>query len=158
MCCRLSFRRSTQSPGTMRVNSLFAATPMALWPHGMYEPPPSLHRSSHHMVGTVTYTPLYLPTHTQAYWMEASYVYKTYYIAQCPSSLTGVTKSSWVMQHGHVYSSILFEHSFNTWPLLGKQPKDGKKPEPCKPILKVEYKTTRAGWVWWEQVPTLPVS
>ncbi|XP_025756670.1 syntaxin-binding protein 5 isoform X7 [Oreochromis niloticus] len=27
----------------------------------------------------------------------------------------------------------------------GKQPKDGKKPEPCKPILKVEYKTTRAG-------------
>ena len=31
-------------------------------------------------------------------------------------------------------------------PPLGKQPKDGKKPEPCKPILKVEYKTTRAGW------------
>lgn len=28
---------------------------------------------------------------------------------------------------------------------IGKQPKDGKKPEPCKPILKVEYKTTRAG-------------
>ncbi|XP_037550900.1 syntaxin-binding protein 5 isoform X2 [Nematolebias whitei] len=27
----------------------------------------------------------------------------------------------------------------------GKQPKDGRKPEPCKPILKVEYKTTRAG-------------
>ncbi|KAG9336245.1 hypothetical protein JZ751_002592 [Albula glossodonta] len=27
----------------------------------------------------------------------------------------------------------------------GKQPKDGKKPEPCKPILKAEYKTTRAG-------------
>uniref|UniRef100_M3ZL82 Syntaxin-binding protein 5-like n=1 Tax=Xiphophorus maculatus TaxID=8083 RepID=M3ZL82_XIPMA len=27
----------------------------------------------------------------------------------------------------------------------GKQPKDGKKPEPCKPILKVEYKTTRNG-------------
>lgn len=27
----------------------------------------------------------------------------------------------------------------------GKQAKDGKKPEPCKPILKVEYKTTRAG-------------
>uniref|UniRef100_A0A7M4FNU1 Syntaxin-binding protein 5-like n=1 Tax=Crocodylus porosus TaxID=8502 RepID=A0A7M4FNU1_CROPO len=27
----------------------------------------------------------------------------------------------------------------------GKQLKDGKKPEPCKPILKVEYKTTRAG-------------
>ncbi|XP_031437870.1 syntaxin-binding protein 5a isoform X2 [Clupea harengus] len=27
----------------------------------------------------------------------------------------------------------------------GKQPKDGKKPEPCKPILKVEYKTTRLG-------------
>ncbi|XP_033844317.1 syntaxin-binding protein 5 isoform X4 [Periophthalmus magnuspinnatus] len=27
----------------------------------------------------------------------------------------------------------------------GKQPKDGKKPEPCRPILKVEYKTTRAG-------------
>ncbi|KAK1805489.1 hypothetical protein P4O66_019789 [Electrophorus voltai] len=27
----------------------------------------------------------------------------------------------------------------------GKQPKDGKKPEPCKPILKVEYKTTRTG-------------
>ncbi|XP_069035128.1 syntaxin-binding protein 5 isoform X6 [Lepisosteus oculatus] len=27
----------------------------------------------------------------------------------------------------------------------GKHPKDGKKPEPCKPILKVEYKTTRAG-------------
>uniref|UniRef100_A0AAR2L0Q1 Syntaxin-binding protein 5-like n=1 Tax=Pygocentrus nattereri TaxID=42514 RepID=A0AAR2L0Q1_PYGNA len=27
----------------------------------------------------------------------------------------------------------------------GKQPKDGKKPEPCKPILKVEYKTARAG-------------
>ncbi|KPP77050.1 syntaxin-binding protein 5-like, partial [Scleropages formosus] len=26
----------------------------------------------------------------------------------------------------------------------GKQPKDGKKPEPCKPILKVEYKTTRS--------------
>lgn len=30
----------------------------------------------------------------------------------------------------------------------GKQPKDGKKPEPCKPILKVEYKTTRAGYVY----------
>ena len=29
--------------------------------------------------------------------------------------------------------------------ISGKQPKDGKKPEPCKPILKVEYKTTRAG-------------
>ncbi|CAG5928019.1 unnamed protein product [Menidia menidia] len=27
----------------------------------------------------------------------------------------------------------------------GKQLKDGKKPEPCKPILKVEYKTTRNG-------------
>uniref|UniRef100_A0A8C6SMN0 Syntaxin-binding protein 5-like n=1 Tax=Neogobius melanostomus TaxID=47308 RepID=A0A8C6SMN0_9GOBI len=27
----------------------------------------------------------------------------------------------------------------------GKQPKDGKKTEPCKPILKVEYKTTRNG-------------
>ncbi|KAJ8399375.1 hypothetical protein AAFF_G00410870 [Aldrovandia affinis] len=27
----------------------------------------------------------------------------------------------------------------------GKQPKDGKKPEPCKPILKAEYKSTRAG-------------
>uniref|UniRef100_A0A3P8Q9Z4 Syntaxin-binding protein 5-like n=1 Tax=Astatotilapia calliptera TaxID=8154 RepID=A0A3P8Q9Z4_ASTCA len=27
----------------------------------------------------------------------------------------------------------------------GKQPKDGKKPESCKPILKVEYKTTRIG-------------
>ncbi|KAJ1154708.1 hypothetical protein NDU88_007451 [Pleurodeles waltl] len=27
----------------------------------------------------------------------------------------------------------------------GKQIKDGKKPEPCKPILKVEYKTTRFG-------------
>ncbi|XP_061480062.1 syntaxin-binding protein 5 isoform X6 [Rhineura floridana] len=27
----------------------------------------------------------------------------------------------------------------------GKQVKDGKKPEPCKPILKVEYKTTRTG-------------
>ncbi|KAF3845608.1 hypothetical protein F7725_008771 [Dissostichus mawsoni] len=27
----------------------------------------------------------------------------------------------------------------------GKQPKDGKKPEPCKPILKVEYKTSRVG-------------
>ncbi|XP_036397837.1 syntaxin-binding protein 5 isoform X2 [Megalops cyprinoides] len=27
----------------------------------------------------------------------------------------------------------------------GKQPKDGKKPEPCKPILKAEYKTTRSG-------------
>ncbi|XP_078505378.1 syntaxin-binding protein 5 isoform X5 [Lissotriton helveticus] len=27
----------------------------------------------------------------------------------------------------------------------GKQIKDGKKPEPCKPILKVEYKTTKLG-------------
>uniref|UniRef100_A0A671X0R5 Syntaxin-binding protein 5-like n=1 Tax=Sparus aurata TaxID=8175 RepID=A0A671X0R5_SPAAU len=27
----------------------------------------------------------------------------------------------------------------------GKQVEDGKKPEPCKPILKVEYKTTRNG-------------
>ncbi|XP_043924785.1 syntaxin-binding protein 5 isoform X2 [Protopterus annectens] len=27
----------------------------------------------------------------------------------------------------------------------GKQPKDGKKPEPCKPILKVEYRTSRSG-------------
>ncbi|XP_024075627.1 syntaxin-binding protein 5 isoform X1 [Terrapene carolina triunguis] len=27
----------------------------------------------------------------------------------------------------------------------GKQLKDGKKPEPCKPILKVEYKTARTG-------------
>ncbi|XP_072907564.1 syntaxin-binding protein 5a isoform X3 [Hemitrygon akajei] len=26
-----------------------------------------------------------------------------------------------------------------------KQPKDGKKPEPCKPILKVEYKTCKSG-------------
>uniref|UniRef100_A0A3P9PRI8 Syntaxin-binding protein 5-like n=1 Tax=Poecilia reticulata TaxID=8081 RepID=A0A3P9PRI8_POERE len=30
----------------------------------------------------------------------------------------------------------------------GKQPKDGKKPEPCKPILKVEYKTTRKKYVF----------
>nr|KAF6463255.1 syntaxin binding protein 5 [Molossus molossus] len=29
--------------------------------------------------------------------------------------------------------------------ILGKQLKDGKKPEPCKPILKVEFKTTRSG-------------
>ncbi|XP_012510970.1 PREDICTED: syntaxin-binding protein 5 [Propithecus coquereli] len=29
----------------------------------------------------------------------------------------------------------------------GKQLKDGKKPEPCKPILKVEFKTTRSGAV-----------
>ncbi|KAK1894258.1 Syntaxin-binding protein 5 [Dissostichus eleginoides] len=28
---------------------------------------------------------------------------------------------------------------------IRKQPKDGKKPEPCKPILKVEYKTSRVG-------------
>uniref|UniRef100_A0A3Q2I339 Syntaxin-binding protein 5 n=1 Tax=Equus caballus TaxID=9796 RepID=A0A3Q2I339_HORSE len=28
----------------------------------------------------------------------------------------------------------------------GKQLKDGKKPEPCKPILKVEFKTTRSGY------------
>lgn len=34
---------------------------------------------------------------------------------------------------------------FALWPATGKQPKDGRKPEPCKPILKVEYKTTRAG-------------
>ncbi|XP_038661108.1 syntaxin-binding protein 5a isoform X4 [Scyliorhinus canicula] len=27
----------------------------------------------------------------------------------------------------------------------GKLPKDGKKPEPCKPILKVEYRTCRSG-------------
>eukprot|EP00062_Callorhinchus_milii_P009770 gi/632953920/ref/XP_007892685.1/ PREDICTED: syntaxin-binding protein 5 [Callorhinchus milii] len=27
----------------------------------------------------------------------------------------------------------------------GKFPKDGKKPEPCKPILKVEYKTSKSG-------------
>lgn len=37
---------------------------------------------------------------------------------------------------------ILFNMQYS---LPGKQPKDGKKPEPCKPILKVEYKTTRAG-------------
>ncbi|CAI5770249.1 syntaxin-binding protein 5 isoform X4 [Podarcis lilfordi] len=34
---------------------------------------------------------------------------------------------------------------FQTITPHGKQVKDGKKPEPCKPILKVEYKTTRAG-------------
>ncbi|XP_030303866.1 syntaxin-binding protein 5 isoform X2 [Calypte anna] len=34
---------------------------------------------------------------------------------------------------------------FQTITPHGKQMKDGKKPEPCKPILKVEYKTTRAG-------------
>ncbi|KAM9019113.1 syntaxin-binding protein 5 isoform 12-T12 [Ara ararauna] len=34
---------------------------------------------------------------------------------------------------------------FQTITPHGKQLKDGKKPEPCKPILKVEYKTTRAG-------------
>uniref|UniRef100_A0AAY5L5L6 Syntaxin-binding protein 5-like n=1 Tax=Esox lucius TaxID=8010 RepID=A0AAY5L5L6_ESOLU len=34
---------------------------------------------------------------------------------------------------------------FQTITPHGKQPKDGKKPEPCKPILKVEYKTTRLG-------------
>ncbi|XP_059556613.1 syntaxin-binding protein 5 isoform X12 [Myotis daubentonii] len=28
----------------------------------------------------------------------------------------------------------------------GKQLKDGKKPEPCKPILKVEFKTSRSGF------------
>lgn len=33
----------------------------------------------------------------------------------------------------------------SVYSILGKQPKDGKKPEPCKPILKVEYKTTRNG-------------
>uniref|UniRef100_A0AAY5EXD3 Syntaxin-binding protein 5-like n=1 Tax=Electrophorus electricus TaxID=8005 RepID=A0AAY5EXD3_ELEEL len=27
----------------------------------------------------------------------------------------------------------------------GKQPRDGRKPDPCKPILKVEYKTAKAG-------------
>ncbi|XP_076835291.1 syntaxin-binding protein 5-like isoform X6 [Brachyhypopomus gauderio] len=27
----------------------------------------------------------------------------------------------------------------------GKQPRDGKKPDPCKPILKVEYKTEKSG-------------
>uniref|UniRef100_A0A8C4K392 Syntaxin-binding protein 5 n=1 Tax=Dromaius novaehollandiae TaxID=8790 RepID=A0A8C4K392_DRONO len=35
---------------------------------------------------------------------------------------------------------------FQTITPHGKQLKDGKKPEPCKPILKVEYKTTRAGY------------
>ncbi|KAJ7411027.1 syntaxin binding protein 5 [Willisornis vidua] len=34
---------------------------------------------------------------------------------------------------------------FQTITPHGKQLKDGKKPEPCKPILKVEYKTTRSG-------------
>ncbi|TRZ17573.1 hypothetical protein HGM15179_009518 [Zosterops borbonicus] len=34
---------------------------------------------------------------------------------------------------------------FQTITPHGKQLKDGKKPEPCKPILKVEYKTSRAG-------------
>uniref|UniRef100_A0A8D0GLL5 Syntaxin-binding protein 5 n=1 Tax=Sphenodon punctatus TaxID=8508 RepID=A0A8D0GLL5_SPHPU len=34
---------------------------------------------------------------------------------------------------------------FQTITPHGKQLKDGKKPESCKPILKVEYKTTRAG-------------
>ncbi|XP_025934525.1 syntaxin-binding protein 5 isoform X3 [Apteryx mantelli] len=34
---------------------------------------------------------------------------------------------------------------FQTITPHGKQLKDGKKPEPCKPILKVEYKTARAG-------------
>lgn len=70
----VSFRRSTQSPGTMRVNSLFAATLMALWPHGMYEPPPRLHRSSHHMVWYIHRCVAFTHTHT-----EATYVYKSLY-------------------------------------------------------------------------------
>uniref|UniRef100_A0A3Q3K5H5 Syntaxin-binding protein 5-like n=1 Tax=Monopterus albus TaxID=43700 RepID=A0A3Q3K5H5_MONAL len=57
------------------------------------------------------------------------------------------TLTSWNRRICHMYSSsqIKVECIFVTCSQLGKQPKDGKKPEPCKPILKVEYKTTRAG-------------
>ncbi|KAF7254555.1 Syntaxin-binding protein 5 [Varanus komodoensis] len=41
--------------------------------------------------------------------------------------------------------SITFTLSFFSKAVVVLEVKDGKKPEPCKPILKVEYKTTRAG-------------
>ncbi|XP_030627928.1 syntaxin-binding protein 5 [Chanos chanos] len=47
------------------------------------------------------------------------------------------TLTTWNVRSPAKPSQIITPH--------GKQPKDGKKPEPCKPILKVEYKTSRAG-------------
>ncbi|XP_037652725.1 syntaxin-binding protein 5 isoform X8 [Sebastes umbrosus] len=47
------------------------------------------------------------------------------------------TLTTWNIRAPAKFAQIITPH--------GKQPKDGKKPEPCKPILKVEYKTTRAG-------------
>ncbi|XP_046712460.1 syntaxin-binding protein 5 isoform X5 [Silurus meridionalis] len=47
------------------------------------------------------------------------------------------TLTTWNIRSPAKAAQIIIPH--------GKQPKDGKKPEPCKPILKVEYKTTRAG-------------
>ncbi|KAK1171556.1 syntaxin-binding protein 5-like isoform X1 [Acipenser oxyrinchus oxyrinchus] len=47
------------------------------------------------------------------------------------------TLTIWNVRSPAKFAQIITPH--------GKQPKDGKKPEPCKPILKVEYKTTRAG-------------
>ncbi|XP_033858991.1 syntaxin-binding protein 5-like isoform X2 [Acipenser ruthenus] len=47
------------------------------------------------------------------------------------------TLTIWNVRSPAKFAQIITPH--------GKQPKDGKKPEPCKPILKVEYKTTRTG-------------
>ncbi|XP_041106241.1 syntaxin-binding protein 5-like isoform X1 [Polyodon spathula] len=47
------------------------------------------------------------------------------------------TLTIWNVRSPAKFAQIITPH--------GKQPKDGKKPEPCRPILKVEYKTARAG-------------
>ncbi|KAG7265841.1 hypothetical protein CRUP_010483 [Coryphaenoides rupestris] len=58
------------------------------------------------------------------------------YFADCPAELIAALYST---RRRNVPSAVQAEDC------QSKQPKDGKKPEPCKPILKVEYKTPRAG-------------
>ncbi|KTG32154.1 hypothetical protein cypCar_00012846 [Cyprinus carpio] len=87
---------------------------------------------------------------------DSTWVDLTYTPGSCSWALPAIHSVAW----HHEGKQFICSHSDGTltiWNIKspakpaqtitphGKQPKDGKKPEPCKPILKVEYKTTRAG-------------
>lgn len=87
--------------------------------------------------------------YTQCYYiytyMERNEFFKSYTMAE--TLCTERTVADQILVYVHASASTL--HSIACICAIlsspGKQPKDGRKPEPCKPILKVEYKTTRAG-------------
>jgi hypothetical protein len=119
---------------------------MELWPHGTYVSPPSLQSPSHHTVGSDAHTDNNGLRKTK---MDGKHT------KACPNQsdnrlwynmlMCAFNRMCLVQLYLSVYRKLSFFSLQNSLP--GKQPKDGKKPEPCKPILKVEYKTTRAGWV-----------